>query len=232
MGRPDLRVSSLTAVLLALAAGVGLAGCGDSQAAPSSSGSSPSSTPSSSSPSASPSAPADLELTVSSTAERGALLVTYSVVNKGATQVVVNDRIPVDPESASGRAEVDPQKAFVYAEDGVVVVAKRTFAQRSAPAGPDHSVYFQGTLLAPGATISGQALVRLPFAQSVPSFAKDVPGEVAQGDSTWRFCLGVTPSVHDPDVLPDKTHALVSNNLAGGPRAQQLVCSGEQGLTG
>lgn len=220
---------ALTIGLLALALPVALAGCGDSGAS-----SEPSSSPSSPSPSASTSVspPDDLRLTVTSTAARGALLVKYSVVNGGTTQVVVNDRIPVDSESASGQAEVDPQKAFVYAEDGVVVVAKRTFAQRSAPAGPDHSVYYQGTLLAPGATVSGQALVRLPFAQSVPSFAKDVPGEVAQSTSQWRLCLGITPSVYDPDVLPDKTHTLVSNNLAGGPRAQQLLCSDPQGLTG
>lgn len=160
--------------------------------------------------------------------QRG-LLIDYSVDNAGSGPVLVNDRIPVAAGSASGREDrVDVLKAFVLpGPDRTVTVAKRTFHQAAAPAGPDFSVMYQASVLRPGRTVTGRAFIPFPVTASVPGFASDdgVHDPLPADPAGWRFCLGITPEVYAPEVLPGGRHALISNNIIDGPREQQMLCS-------
>ena len=111
--------------------------------------------------------------------------------------------------------------------DGVVDVVKRTFLPKPAPEGPDFTVFYQATVVPAGGTVKGHAYVPLPFAHDVPGFAAAASADhpLPTKPTRWRFCLGVTPSVYGPDLLPDKSHSLVANTRYAPDREQRMVCS-------
>lgn len=162
------------------------------------------------------------------------LLIAYTVTNTGSAPVLLQDRIPVNDGSATGPGDkVDPLKAFVLAGQGTTIdVVKRTFLPKSAPGGPDYTVYFQATVVPAGKTVEGRAFVPLPLTRHVPGFAADAGVDAALPTSPtgWRFCLGVTPKIYEPDVLPGGKYALVANGKYAGERAQRMLCSKPQPL--
>jgi len=161
------------------------------------------------------------------------LLIDYAVTNTGAKPVVLNDRIPVQDGSASGPSDqIDPLKAFVLAgPDSGVTIAKRTFVQSG---GPDFTVSFQGTVVQPGKTVRGRAFAPLPLELAGPGFntSERHSGTLPDPVSAWRLCLGVTPELYQPDVLPDGKHSMVPNGDLAGDRRQRLLCSDPAPLPG
>lgn len=158
------------------------------------------------------------------------LLIDYTLSQSGDADLVALDRVPADLGSATLPADLDPEHAWVHAEDGVARVSKQGFD--TAP-----GVRFMaapvigGRALGSGSTLTGRATVPLPPVLDVPSDSFDAPRDPISADlQQWQLCIQVVersapmrPSPDDPSVLLVPVAA---------PESGQLVCTPPQALPG
>ena len=154
------------------------------------------------------------------------LYVQYTVTNGGDVPLTVLDRLP-GPESFGGEYHVVPDKATVdvYA-DGLVELSKRSYAT------PEGVRLFrpwelQGTRVAPGDSVEGEAFTPFPLALVGIGFDVEPVGVDAFPAKTdrWRFCIEVGQiGDYEVDATEDGLPSVWVINPMGG----DILCSPER----
>jgi hypothetical protein len=152
------------------------------------------------------------------------LMVHYEVVNRGATDVFLLNRLP--SRGASGFSFGSGKYYLVAGADGVIEISKRAyFLPADSPASAAALALPAATRLRAGQTFSEEFAVSKPFQISHPY--KDVANLPALPDNAEkvRFCLGVVQSAGQ-NVREEKLGGETLERLsASAIKNQQVVCS-------
>lgn len=159
------------------------------------------------------------------------LLVEYSVENSSSRAVLLVDRIPNDFESSSGgQYPITSLTTFVLAgPDATIDLSKRVFVPNS---GPDFTVRYQGSVVEPGATVTGKAFAPFPLEHLTPGFATNQGAgrPLPEHPKGWRLCLGVRTHYEPSELLKGGKVARVANTVYGKEDVQRLLCTPMQPL--
>ncbi len=150
------------------------------------------------------------------------IVVEWTVDNGGTVPVQVHDLIPTGLGSATLPADVNPEHAWVFMEDGRIRLSKQGFdvapgvAFVAAPVVGAHVVQ-------PGESLTGRAYAALPLDLDVPTPEFTAPRRPLDPRATEaEFCVQVTT---DATGRPWAADSAVLEVPAGEPAEGQLLCS-------
>ena len=151
------------------------------------------------------------------------LVVEYTLTNTGPTDLVAYDVVPDDLGSATLPADVDPEHAWVYLEQGQVHVSKQSFDP--APGVTFFAVPTTGARALPaGGRLTGRAYVPTPFMLDVPGEQFAAPRAPIPSDVTaFRFCVQVGERA--PQLKPSRVAADVLEAPVAAPTGDELGCT-------